>query len=135
MAISTQTLASAANLVENNVLVDLVDVFILGEPRTEGFEVIRDEVPFQRDEPALVQTTTLANAVESRVTDTYSIKVRAKFPLEAGMMVEVTRCAAEPLLEGTKLLVDKVSLNGAAVLRKAVASSYHVVDQQGKEAF
>lgn len=83
--------------------------------------------------PGLVQTTTLANAVESRTDSTYSVKVAAGTALRAGQGIEVVSCVAEPDLVGKVLLLDKVSHNGLAMLRKAVASDFDMVNQQGKE--
>ena len=82
--------------------------------------------------PGLVQTTTLQNAVESRTVNTYSVKVARGTALEKGMAVKVVSCVMEPSLVGKTLLIDKVSQNGLAMLRKAVASDYDIVDQQGK---
>jgi hypothetical protein len=39
---------------------------------------------------------------------------------------------AEPDLVGKVLLLDKVSQNGLAMLRKAVASDFDMVNQEGK---
>jgi hypothetical protein len=47
--------------------------------------------------------------------------------------VQVISCQAEPELVGKKLLLDKVSMNGLALIRKAVASEFANVNQEGKE--
>jgi len=82
--------------------------------------------------PGLVQTTTLANAVESRVDNTYSVKVARGTDLNAGQAVRVVSCLAEPDLVGKVLLIEKISQNGLAMIRKAVASDFKVVNQEGK---
>ena len=61
-------------------------------------------------------------------------KVDVGTTLEAGQAVQVVSCQQEPDLVGKTLLIDKVSENGLALLRKAVASDFYRVDQQGKEA-
>lgn len=133
MVMSTQTLSEAARLVERSILIDRINLYEAGEPDTQGFEVVRPLTPLANGVPALVQTTTLANAAESRVTNVYSIKVAQGTVLDPGTVVEVDQCVQEPSLTGKKLLVDKVSENGAAMLRKAVASDWTVVNQEGKE--
>ncbi|WNM67983.1 hypothetical protein SEA_SIRVICTOR_10 [Microbacterium phage SirVictor] len=129
---STQTLAEAAKLL-TTPFVDSVQLLLVGEPVTVGFEVVRETVPVGDPVAALVQTTTLANAVESQVVNVYSVKVPQGTVIDAGMAVEVLTCQQEPSLVGKKLLLDKVSQNGLALIRKAVASDFHNVDQQGKE--
>ncbi|UVG34577.1 hypothetical protein SEA_CHEETO1_11 [Microbacterium phage Cheeto1] len=129
---STQTLAEASNLLGDAVLVDSVQLLLVGEPVTVGFEVTRETTPVGDPVRSLVQTTTLANAAESLVSNIYSIKFDALTVVDAGMAVEVLSCFREPDLVGKKLLIDKVSQNGLALIRKAVASDFHVVNQQGK---
>jgi len=116
-----------------SVLVDKVDVYTRGELVTIGYNTERQLHPYAIGYPALVQSTVLANAVESTVAHTYSIKVAQATPLEAGMVVEVKQCAQEPDLVGTKLLIEKMSSNGLAIIRKGVASYYSQVDPQGKD--
>lgn len=131
MAISTQTLAEAARQL-SYVLVDSVQVYNLGSPVTTGVHVSLSRSPVGEPIPALVQTTTLANAAESSTDSVYSVKVAQGTALEAGQAVEVLTCLQEPSLVGKTLLLDKVSQNGLAVLRKAVASDFTVVNQEGK---
>lgn len=133
MVMSTQTLGEAARLLEQSVLIDSVQLLLVGEPVTVGYHVTRETVPVGDPVPALVQTTVLANAVESQVSNVYSVKVPQGTVVDPGMAVEVLRCVQEPSLVGKKLLLDKVSQNGLAMIRKAVASDFHQVDQQGKE--
>lgn len=130
--VMTRTLAEAAGLMEKVLLIDVVDLYTVGEPVTEGYDVYRKATLVSADVASLVQTTVLANAIESQVSNTYSIKVAAGTDIEAGMVVKVTSCRAEPSLVGKHLLVDKVSENGLAMIRKAVATDFHSVDQQGK---
>lgn len=133
MVMSTQTLGEAARLLEQSVLIDSVQLLLVGDPVTVGYHVTRETVPVGDPVPALVQTTVLANAVESQVSNVYSVKVPQGTVVDPGMAVEVLTCQHEPSLVGKKLLLDKVSQNGLAMIRKAVASDFHQVDQQGKE--
>lgn len=132
MVMTSTNLAAASNLMAANVLVDKINIYEVGDPITVGYEVIRPLDPHLMGYPALVQTTTLNNAAESAVENVYSIKVAQGVAIEAGMVVEVASCTQEPSLVGKKLLLDKVSQNGLAMIRKAVAHDYHVVNQEGK---
>ena len=133
MAMSTQTWDEAARLQRENVLVDSVQVYNLGSPVTTGVHVSLSRSPVGEPIPALVQTTTLANAAESSTDSVYSVKVAQGTALSAGQAVKVLSCRMEPSLVGKTLLLDKVSQNGLAALRKAVASDFEVVNQEGKE--
>lgn len=133
MTMSTQTLGEASRMLAAAVLTDSIQISDVGVPVTEGFEVVRHLTAVGDPVPALVQTTTLANAAESRVESLYSVKVSQGTPLSAGQAVTVLRCSQEPSLVGKKLLMDKVSQNGAAVIRKGVATDFAVVNQEGKE--
>ena len=133
MAMSTQTWDEAARLQRENVLVDSVQVYNLGSPVTTGVHVSLSRSPVGEPIPALVQTTTLANAAESSTDSVYSVKVAQGTALSAGQAVKVLSCRMEPSLVGKTLLLDKVSQNGLAALRKAVASDFEVVNQEGQE--
>ena len=130
--IETQILTSASKFMEDSLLFDLIDVYTVGEPVTQGYHTVRPATLHLTDVAALVQTTVLANAVESQVSSTYSIKVPHSVEIQAGMVVRVTRCQREPSLVSKHLLIDKVSQNGMALIRKAVAADFSTVDQQGK---
>ncbi|AVJ49212.1 hypothetical protein PBI_BONINO_10 [Microbacterium phage Bonino] len=132
-AMSTQTLAESSRLLEL-VLMDSLQIMDVGEPVTVGHNVTRSLTPVGTPVPGLVQTTTLANAAESRVENTYSVKVRQGTQISAGQAVKVISCVQEPSLVGKVLLLDKISQNGMALLRKGVASDTTVVNQEGKEA-
>lgn len=129
---STQTLDDAARLLADQLLVDSVRICNVGEPVTVGTNVTRSLDKSRQPIQGLVQTTTLANAAESAVTNTYSIKVPRGTELVKGQAVEVVSCRAEPSLVGRVLLVDKVSENGIALIRKGVATDFYNVNQQGK---
>lgn len=133
MVISIQTLDDASGLMTTAVLVDLINIYSVGPVQTTGTQTSRALTKLQTNIPGLVQTTVLQNAVESQVVNTYSVKVPRGIALTAGLAVKVVRCVAEPGLVGKTLLLDKVSQNGLALLKKAVASDFHAVDQQGKE--
>lgn len=132
MTITTQTLTDASSLIKHTLLVDTVDLYTLGETQTEGYRAHRKATLVEPDVAALVQTTVLANAVESQVDNTYSVKVPLSTEVVPGMVARVVRCQREPSLVGKHLMVDKVSQNGLAMLRKCVAADFHQVDQQGK---
>lgn len=133
MVMSTQTLASAASLLDVAVLIDTLDLYSVGPQVTVGIEVTRELTLVQPDIRSLVQATTLANAVESATETTYSVKVPRDVPIAAGQAIKVKTCVSDPSLVGKTLYLDKVSQNGAAIIRKAVASDTYNVDQQGKE--
>lgn len=132
MVMSTQTLHDASALLAGAVLVDSVQLLLVGEPVTVGYEVTRPTTEVGDPIPALVQTTTLANAAESLVDNVYSVKVQQGTVIDPGMAVRVITCQQEPTLVGKVLLLDKVSQNGLALIRKAVATDFHTVNQQGK---
>lgn len=127
----TQTLARASQLL-STLLVDTIQVYDVGDPVTVGHEATRPLTPVGDPIPGLVQTTILANAVESRVENMYSIKVAQGTALSAGQAVRVVHCTQEPSLVNKVLLLDKVSQNGLALIIKAVASDFHEVNQEGK---
>ena len=132
MTITTQTLTDASSLIKQTLLVDTVDLYTLGETQTEGYRSYRKATLVEPDVAALVQTTVLANAAESQVDNVYSVKVPLSTEVVPGMVARVVRCQREPSLVGKHLMVDKVSQNGLAMLRKCVAADFHQVDQQGK---
>lgn len=134
MSFASSSLKEASKLMEASILIDKIDIYTVGEPVTVGFKTekpLRLLDPLLMGYPALVQATTLNNATESAVENTYSIKVALGVGLKPGMVVEVTRCVQDPSLVGKRLLVDKISENGAALIRKAVAHDYHIVNQEG----
>lgn len=128
----TQTLTEASLLLET-VLIDLISLYNVGELETDGIDTHRPMTLIEADVPGLVQATSLQNAVESATQTTWSVKVARTQPIEAGQAVKVLRCAADPSLVGKTLYLEKVSSNGMALIRKAVASDTYNVDQQGKE--
>ena len=132
MVMSTQISRDAAAVLAAAVLQDTIQIIDLGKPTTVGINVTRSKTPVGQPIPGLVQTTVLANAIESQVLNTYSVKVAAGTDIRPGQAVEVIRCELEPELVGRVLLLDKVSQNGAALIRKAVASDYQEVSQEGK---
>lgn len=132
-AMSTQTLAESSRLMEL-LLMDSLQLLDVGDPITVGHNVTRSLTPVGDPIPGLVQTTTLQNAVESRVESVYSIKVRQGTQISAGQAVKVLSCVQEPSLVGKVLLLDKISQNGFALLRKGVATDAAIVNQEGKEA-
>lgn len=132
MTMSTQTLTEASRQLAM-VLIDSIQVLDVGQPVTVGINVTRTLTPVGTPIAGLVQTTTLANAVESRTDNVYSVKVARGTVLSAGQAIRVITCLAEPDLVGKVLLLDKLSKNGLAMIRKGVASDFKVVNQEGKE--
>lgn len=130
---STQTWDDAGALLGQAVLVDTLQILDVGEPVTIGTKVVRSLTPVGEPVAGLVQTTSLANAAESLTVNVYSVKVARKTVIFAGQAIRLLACRQEPDLAGKVLLLDKVSQNGLAVIRKAVASDTTVVNQEGKE--
>lgn len=130
---STQTLAEGARLLAT-VLIDSVQIYDVGEQQTVGFNVVRPLTPVGDPVAGLVQATTLQNAIESRTETLWSVKVALATPMDTGQAVKVLSCVQQPDLVGKVLLLDKVSQNGAAMIRKGVAATAEVVNQEGKEA-
>lgn len=126
--------AEGGRMLAQALLIDTIQIMNVGEPVTVGHNVTRALTPVSVPIPGLVQTTSLANAVESLVDSIYSVKVSRGTEIKAGQAVKVVTCVAEPSLVGKVLLLDKVSQNGLAMLRKGVASDAQVVNQEGKEA-
>ena len=131
MARQTIPLADAGKLL-SLVLVDKVQLYTVGPPVTTGIQVTRQLAPLGEPVNGLVQTTLLANAVESLTQTTWSVKVAAEVPLRGGMAVQVLMCQQDPSLVGEVLLIDRVSQSGMNIIRKGVSGSFMAVDQQGK---
>lgn len=134
MVMSIQTSLEAARQLEMAILLDSVQLLDVGEQVTVGTEVTRSLTEVGGPIPGLVQTTVLQNAAEGITQNIYSVKVPRATVIAAGQAVRVVACFMEPSLVGKVLLLDKVSQNGAALIRKAVASDVTVVNQEGKEA-
>ena len=124
-------LADAGKLL-SLVLVDKVQIYTVGPPVTTGIQVTRQLAPLGEPVNGLVQTTLLANAVESLTETTWSVKVAAEVPLQGGIAVQVLMCQQDPSLVGEYLLIDRVSQSGMNLIRKGVSGSFMAVDQQGK---
>ena len=131
MARQTIPLADAGKLL-SLVLVDKVQLYTVGPPVTTGIQVTRQLAPLGEPVNGLVQTTILANAVESLTETTWSVKVAAEVPLQGGMAVQVLMCQQDPSLVGEVLLIDRVNQSGMNIIRKGVSGSFMAVDQQGK---
>jgi len=129
---STPTLDEAARVLASAVLVDSLQILDVSEPVTVGTEVTRALTNVGQPVMGLVQTTVLANAIESRVVNTYSVKVARWTTLVPGQAVKVLVCRSEPSLVGKVLYLDKISENGLALIRKGVASDFDEVNQEGK---
>lgn len=132
MVMSTQTLAESSRLLAL-LLMDEVQILNVGQPVTVGINVTRELTPVGDPVPALVQSVSIENAIEGTVTQGWSVKVRQGTALDAGQAVRVLRCTQEPSLVGKVLLLDSISQNGAAMIRKAVAQDFEKVNQEGKE--
>lgn len=134
MVMSTQTSREASRLLELAILLDSVQLLDVGQPVTVGAEVTRSLTPVGAPIAGLVQTTVLQGAVEGRTENVYAVKLPQGTAVSAGQAVRVVACLMEPDLVGKVLLLDKVSQNGASLIRKCVASDTTVVNQEGKEA-
>lgn len=132
MTMSTPILDEGARLLALATLVDTIQICTVGPPVTVGFEVTRALTPVGEPVAGLVQSITLENAVESLTSTTFAVKVARGTAFNAGNAVQVIACVQEPDLVGKVLLIDKVSLNGAAMIRKAVARDFETVNQEGK---
>lgn len=133
MVMSTPTLDEASRLLSMN-FIDLIQIMDVGQPVTAGATVTRALTPVGTPINGLVQSVTLENAVDSRVSQTYSIKVGRAVSLRIGQAVKVIACRQEPDLVGQILLVDIMSRNGLALVRKGYGSVVKTVNQEGKEA-
>ena len=131
MVRQTIPLADAGKLL-SLVLVDKVQLYTVGPPVTTGIQVTRQLTPLGGPVNGLVQTTLLANAVESLTETTWSVKVAAEVPLQGGMAVQVLMCQQDPSLVGEVLLIDRVNQSGMNLIRKGVSGCFMAVDQQGK---
>ena len=131
MARQTIPLADAGKLL-SLVLVDKVQLYTVGPPVTAGIQVTRQLTALGEPVNGIVQTTLLANAVESLTETTWSVKVAAEVPLRGGMAVQVLVCQQDPSLVGEYLLIDRVNQSGMNLIRKGISASFMAVDQQGK---
>lgn len=132
MAMSTQTLDESARLLASAVLIDTIQILNVGQPVTVGINVTRSLTAVGDPIAGLVQSISLEVAAEGRVTQLYSIKVAKGTALEAGQAVRVITCLAEPDLVGQELLVDQMSRNGLAMIRKGYGTIFQNVNQEGK---
>jgi len=133
MVMSTQILRDAAALLAQQ-LIDSVQIMNVGQPVTVGASVTRALTPAGDPLPGLVQSISLENATEGRVNQLYSVKLPVGTPVVEGQAVKVLACVAEPQLVGQVVLLDTVSKNGLAMLRKGTGQVSHIVNQEGKEA-
>lgn len=131
MVMSTQTLREAGRLLAT-VLIDELQVLNVGPPVTVGVNVTRALTAAGAPIRGLVQSVTLESAVDGRITQSYAIKVARGTALDKGQAVRVISCAQEPDLVGQELLIDTISRNGLALIRKGTASIFANVNQEGK---
>lgn len=132
MVMSIPILDEAAALLSRTVLIDQLQVLTVGEPVTVGAQVTRQLTPAGDPIPGLVQSVTLESVVEGRITQSFSIKVARFTELEPGQAVRVVVSREEPALVGQVILVDTMSRNGAALLRKGTGNLFETVNQEGK---
>lgn len=132
MTMSTQTLDESARLLAAAVLLDRIQVLDVGEPVTVGTSVTRETTEVGGPIAGLVQTISLESASDGRVTQVFSIKVPRGTALAPGQAVRVEACLMEPTLVGQIILVDTMSKNGLAMIRKGYGSNSQIVNQEGK---
>lgn len=133
MVMSTQISRDGAALLAQ-LLIDDVQLMNVGDPVTVGANVTRALTPVGAPIKGLVQSVSLENAIEGRVNQLYSVKLPVGTVVAEGQAVKVISCAAEPALVGQVVLLDTVSRNGLAMLRKCTGQVNRVVNQEGKEA-
>ncbi len=133
MVMSTQTFRDGAALLAQ-LLIDDVQLMNVGQPVTVGADVTRELTAVGDPIKGLVQSVSLENAVEGRVNQLYAVKLPVGTVVTEGMAVKVIACAAEPQLVGQVVLLDTVSRNGLAMLRKGTGQVSRIVNQEGKEA-
>ena len=131
MAISTQTLAESSRLLQL-LFMDTVQLVTLGPAVTTGINVTHTATPAGDPIKGLVQSVSIESASEGRTVQAWSVKVPLGTPLEPGMAVMVLASVQEPSLIGKALLIDSISQNGLAMLRKGVATTFANVNQEGK---
>lgn len=117
---------------EQNVLLDSLQIFDVGDPITVGAHVTRPLTPVGQPVQGLIQSVTLESAVDGRVSQAYSIKVAVGTALRPGQAVRLLNSRTEADLVGKTFLLDTVSLNGAATLRKGMSTKVAALDPQGK---
>lgn len=115
------------------VLLDSLQILNVGAPVTVGINVTRELTPVGDPVPGVVQTSVPQGAVESITESIYSVKVPRGTDLVAGQAVRVLACLMEPDLVGKVLLIDSMSKNGLAMIRKGFAKDFETVNQEGKE--
>lgn len=134
MVMSTPILDEATEHLRRNILIDELAIFEVGPTITRGFQAMPATLTaLQHNVQCLVQTLEIPLPVEGVVVQQYSIKVPRGTKLDPGMAVLVTRCWREPSLQEKYLLVDSVSENGSALIRKATATKFRQLDSTGKE--
>jgi len=129
----TSTLAwtNAAALLENALLCDIATIYTRDEPTTTGYDVAEQLSPVAVGVPCLVQTMTIQTATEGVTQNQWSVKVSGVTLLEAGHVVEITRCERLPELEGTQFLIESISHDGLNLIRKGVARKNTSLQLQG----
>jgi hypothetical protein len=132
MTMSTQTLDEAGRTMTRAILIDTLQIFNVGDTITTGAHVSRELTPVGDPISGLVQTVTLESAVEGRVAQGYSIKVSRGTALEAGQVIKVVTTRTDQELVGLPILVDTISKNGLAMIRKGTGITFETVNQEGK---
>lgn len=133
MTMSTLIWSKGAALLEQ-LLIDSVQIMSVGQPVTVGAQVTRTLTPVGAPIAGLVQSVSLENAAEGRVNQLYSVKLPVGTAIEEGQAVKVLASELEPELVGQVVLLETVSRNGLAMLRKGTGQVSRIVNQEGKEA-
>ena len=132
MAMSTQTLDEAGRQLAAAVLIDSLQIMDVSDPITVGINVTRTATPVGQPIQGLVQTITLESAVEGKVAQAYSVKVPRGTVLRAGQAVKVLNTRSDIDLVGKIILIDTISKNGLAMIRKGTGQDFENVNQEGK---
>lgn len=131
MTMSTQTLDEAGRQLAT-LLIDKLQILNVGEPVTTGINVTLPLTPAGQPVDGLVQSVTLESPVDGRVMQGYSIKVPRGTALQAGQVVRVLNTRSDFDLVGMEILVDTISKNGLAMIRKGTGQKFTNINQQGK---
>lgn len=128
---STQTLAEAARLIELT-FIDELQIFDVGQPVTTGSKVTRELTAVGNPVKGIIQSVTLEAPNGGLVSQGFAIKVPVGVALAPGQAVRLLNTRTEAALAGMTFLVDTVSLNSLATLRKAISTKVITLNSQGK---
>lgn len=130
----TQILGEASSLMSSELLVDSLTISSPGINTVVNFEDIRSIEPRVHDVPCLVQTTSVIDSDSGTTSRYFSVKVGKDEDLNPGDYVTITRCDRDQSLVGRSLLIDNVSYNGIALIKKGISKEFENVNSEGKSS-